>query len=304
VGFIDFLREIGKHFSVNSMISKESVRQRIEREGEGLSFAEFSYMLMQAYDFAELFRRFGCTLQLGGSDQWGNITVGIDLCRRLHGAQTHGLTLPLITKADGSKFGKTESGTVWLDPQKTSPYAFYQYWLQTADVDVYRFLAYFTFLTPTEIEELRKADRASGGRPGAQNILAREVTRIVHGVDGVDAAERITQALFSANHDLLSKADLDQLKQDGLPCTVLHPQDLSRPLTGLLVDAGMAASGKQVKDALTQGALRVNGYVCRPEDNMAGAQCFASERALYGRFFLARLGRRTYHLFDLEVGAD
>lgn len=301
LGFIDFLRDIGKHFSVNAMMSKDSVRQRIEREGEGLSFAEFSYMLMQAYDFAELHRRFGCTLQIGGSDQWGNITGGIDLCRRLHGAQVHGLTLPLITKADGSKFGKTESGTVWLDPSKTSPYAFYQFWLQATDADVYRFLGYFTFLRADEIEEIRHSDEASAGKPSAQRLLAREVTRIVHGEEGCRAAERISQALFSEKHELLSETDLMQLRQDGLPCTLLGPERLSRPLTSLLVEAGMASSGKQVKDALSQGALRLNGEPCRPEDNMLTAERFAEDRALYRRFFLARLGRRTYHLFELDA---
>lgn len=298
LGFIDFLRDIGKHFSVNAMIAKESVRQRIGREGEGLSFTEFSYMLMQAYDFAELNRRFDCTLQLGGSDQWGNIIGGIDLCRRLQGAQVHGLTLPLITKADGAKFGKTESGTVWLDPHRTSPYAFYQFWLQTADEDVYRFLAYFSFLTMSQIEEIRRADETSGGKPCAQGLLASEVTRIVHGNDGLRAAERITQALFSANHEMLSEADFLQLSQDGLPCTTLSNDDLTKPLTGIFVDAGVASSGKQVKDALARGALRLNGQVCGIEDNMASAALFARSRALFGRFYLARLGRKTYHLFE------
>src|SRR5690606_5453623 len=191
---LDFLRDVGKHFSINNMINKESVKQRIEREGEGLSFTEFTYMLLQALDFAELFKRHHCTLQIGGSDQWGNITGGIDLTRRLHGGQTFGLTMPLVTKADGTKFGKTESGTIWLDPAKTSPYAFYQFWLNTADADVYKFLRYFTFLDVSEIAQIEAADNEREGRPEAQRILAEQMTRLVHDDLGLQAARRITQA--------------------------------------------------------------------------------------------------------------
>lgn len=173
---LDFLRDVGKHFAVNAMVHKESVKTRIEREGEGISYTEFSYMLLQSYDFAQLYKRFGCTLQIGGSDQWGNITGGIDLVRRMHRASAFGLTLPLITKSDGSKFGKTESGTVWLDPAKTSPYAFYQFWVNVADLDVYRFLRYFTFLPLSELLEIERADELAQGKKSAQAILAREVT--------------------------------------------------------------------------------------------------------------------------------
>ena len=162
---LTFLRDIGKHFSVNAMIQKESVKQRIERDGSGISFTEFAYMILQSYDFAELNRRFGCGLQLGGSDQWGNITGGIDLTRRLYGNQVFGLTMPLITKADGTKFGKTEAGTVWLDAQRTSPYAFYQFWLGTPDADVYKFLKYFTFLDVEEIDAIERSDAERNGRP-------------------------------------------------------------------------------------------------------------------------------------------
>ncbi|MDG1214876.1 MAG: tyrosine--tRNA ligase, partial [Luminiphilus sp.] len=168
---LSFLRDIGKHFSVNNMIGKESVKQRLDREGAGISFTEFSYMILQSLDFAELYRQYGCGLQIGGSDQWGNITGGIDLTRRLHGKQVFGLTLPLVTKADGTKFGKTESGTIWLDATKTSPYAFYQFWLGTADADVYRFLRYFTFLPVDDIVAIEQADSEREGRPEAQRIL-------------------------------------------------------------------------------------------------------------------------------------
>ena len=195
---LSFLRDVGKHFSINAMIQKESVKQRIEREGEGISFTEFAYMILQSYDFAELNRRFGCGLQIGGSDQWGNITGGIDLTRRQESEQVFGITMPLITKSDGTKFGKTESGTVWLDPVRTSPYAFYQFWLGTADADVYRFLKYFTFLSVVDIDAIEQADAERDGRPEAQSILAAEVTRLVHGREGLDAAKRITEALLVA----------------------------------------------------------------------------------------------------------
>ena len=178
---LDFLRDVGKHFSVNNMIQKESVKQRIEREGSGISFTEFTYMLLQSYDFAELAERKDCSLQIGGSDQWGNIVGGVDLARRMYGKSSYGLTLPLVTKSDGTKFGKTESGTIWLDPKKTSPYAFYQFWLNTADADVYKFLRYFTFLSIEQIEAIEQTDADIQGRKTSQPVLAEEVTRLVHG---------------------------------------------------------------------------------------------------------------------------
>lgn len=299
VSVLDFLRDIGKHFSVNAMIQKESVKQRLEREGSGISFTEFSYMILQSYDFAELHRRYDCGLQLGGSDQWGNITGGIDLTRRLHGAQVFGLTMPLITKSDGSKFGKTESGTVWLDAARTSPYAFYQFWLSVADEDVYRFLRYFTFLPVGEIVELERADKERSGKPEAQSVLAAEVTRLVHGEEGVAAARRITESLFSGDAAGLSEADLAQLQLDGLPSSSLDPASLPETLTQLLSEAGVAASGKQVKDALQRGAVIVNGEALEMTDNGRPDEVFRSDRALYGRFFLLRLGKKRYHLFSL-----
>ncbi len=298
---LDFLRDVGKHFAVNNMISKESVRQRIEREGEGISFTEFTYMLLQSLDFAELYNRYDCTLQIGGSDQWGNITGGIDLTRRLHGGQVYGLTLPLVTKADGTKFGKTESGTIWLDPAKTSPYAFYQFWLGTADADVYKFLRYFTFLSLEEIERIEGEDRERQGRPQAQSVLAREMTQLIHGEGGLVAAERITEALFSHDLSSLGEGDLEQLKLDGLPFSVLERAALGKdPLTQLLVDAGMAASGKQVKDALGREAVVINGVARGPDDNLRVPECFAPDAALFGRFFICRLGKKKYHLFEVR----
>lgn len=297
---LTFLRDVGKHFSVNNMINKESVKQRIEREGEGISFTEFTYMLLQSLDFAELYHRYNCTLQIGGSDQWGNITGGIDLTRRLHGGQVFGLTMPLVTKADGTKFGKTESGTVWLDPAKTSPYAFYQFWLNTADADVYKFLKYFTFLSVDEINHIEEADRARDAKPEAQRILAEEMTRLVHGQDGLSAAQRITQALFNDDLNGLGQNDFEQLQLDGLPSSKLDRVRLEGvPLTQLLADAQLAASGKQVKDALIRGAVFINGRPKSMDDNMRVPECFSADASFYGRFYLCKLGKKKYHLFEV-----
>ncbi|SDK49092.1 tyrosine--tRNA ligase [Microbulbifer yueqingensis] len=297
---LDFLRDVGKHFSVNNMINKESVKQRIQREGEGISFTEFSYMLLQSMDFAELYHRESCTLQIGGSDQWGNITGGVDLTRRQHRGKVFGLTLPLVTKADGTKFGKTESGTVWLDPARTSPYAFYQFWLNTADADVYKFLRYFTFLSVDEIDAIERADAERAGKPEAQGILAREVTREVHGEAGLAAAERISRAMFSGEIGELSASDLEQLRQDGLPSSVLPRDFAEQSLIQVLVDAGMAASGKPVKDALGRNAVLVNSEPVGIDRNGDPAGVFARDRALSERFFIVRLGKKKYHLFTLE----
>lgn len=298
---LDFLRDVGKHFSVNNMINKESVRQRLTRDGEGISFTEFTYMLLQSLDFAELFKSHNCTLQIGGSDQWGNITGGTDLTRRLHGGQVFGLTLPLVTKADGTKFGKTEAGTVWLDADKTSPYAFYQFWINTADADVYRFLRYFTFLDVEEIQAIEDADQESGGRPKAQAILAEEMTRIIHGQEGVDAARRITETLFSGAMETFSESDLEQLKLDGLPFTSLPRDALSGlTLTQCLVECGLVKSGKQVKDALGRGAVVVNNSRPGMADNANLSVVFDAGAALFGRFYLVKLGKKSYQLFEIR----
>lgn len=296
---LTFLRDVGKHFSVNAMIQKESVKQRLEREGSGISYTEFSYMILQSYDFAELNRRYDCGLQIGGSDQWGNITGGIDLARRMNGNTVYGLTMPLITKADGTKFGKTESGTVWLDATRTSPYAFYQFWLGTSDADVYRFLRYFTFLGVDRIAEIERDDAARQGRPQAQGVLAGEVTRLVHGEDGLRAAQRITRSLFDGDLSALSEADLRQLKLDGLPSSTLERAGMPETVTQLLTEAGMTPSGKQVKDALLSGAVLVNGNALGWGDNASPAACLSPDRALYGRFYVVRLGKKKYHLFDV-----
>lgn len=286
---LDFLRDVGKHFSVNAMINKESVQQRLNREGSGISFTEFSYALLQGMDFAELNKRYDCTLQVGGSDQWGNIVGGIDLARRTNQARTFGLTVPLITKSDGTKFGKTEGGAVWLDPRKTSQYAFYQFWINTADADVYRFMSFFTFMAQDEIEAVRKADAERQGRPEAQSILAREVTRLVHGEEGLQAAERITQALFSGDLSQLSESDLAQLAQDGLPSVSVEQAEMS--LVELLTTTELAKSNKMAREFIGNGAVQVNGE--KVTDPMAN---FSKDDALYGKYSIIKRGKKLFSL--------
>ena len=291
---LGFLRDVGKHFSVNAMIQKESVKQRIEREGEGISFTEFSYMLLQSYDFAELNKRCNCTVQVGGSDQWGNITGGIDLTRRMHQKQVFGVTTPLVTKADGTKFGKTESGTIWISPNKTSPYAFYQFWLNVADADVYQFLRYFTFLSAAEIAEIERSDKEAQGRPEAQGILAREATKLVHGKEGYTAAARISQALFSGEIDSLTESDLAQLELDGLPCTALESQTIS--IVDALVSTGLAKSNKMAREFIGNNAVNINGQVVNTVETMLSAA-----HALHGKYLIVKRGKKLFHLVKLPV---
>lgn len=298
---LSFLRDIGKHFSVSQMIKKESVKQRIERDGEGISFTEFTYMVLQSLDFSELYKSRGCTVQIGGSDQWGNIVGGTELTRRRFGGQVFGLTLPLVTKSDGTKFGKTESGTVWLDPDKTSPYAFYQFWLSTADADVYRFLRYFTFLSVQQINEIELADQQSQRRPEAQRVLAEEVTRLIHGEAGLQAARRISEALFSGSIDNMSESDFGQLSLDGLPSTQMTRKGLNGlSLAQLLTQSGMVGSGKQVKDALGRQSVYINNQAKGVEDNTDIESCFDPSASLYGKYYLVKLGKKKYHLFCVE----
>jgi tyrosyl-tRNA synthetase len=292
---LDFLRDVGKHFSVNAMVHKESVKQRIEREGAGISFTEFAYLLLQSYDFSALYKQYGCTVQIGGSDQWGNITGGIDLTRRQHQAQVYGLTLPLITKNDGSKFGKTESGTVWLDAEKTSPYAFYQYWINTSDEDVYKFLRFFTFLPVDEIASIERADQNSRGKKSAQALLAKEVTLLVHGESGVAGAERISQALFSGQLNDLNEQDLEQLALDGVPSTDISGGELE--LENVLVKTGLALTPRgevtigQSRKFIRDGAIHVNGQQIRDQ-----AAMLRRNDARYGRYHLLRRGKKNFHL--------
>ncbi|MGY3946266.1 tyrosine--tRNA ligase [Aeromonas allosaccharophila] len=283
---LDFLRDIGKHFSVNAMLARESVRQRLARPDQGISFTEFSYALLQSYDFAVLHQRLGCTLQIGGNDQWGNITSGMDLTRRLHQAQVHGMTLPLITKADGTKFGKTEGGAVWLDPALTSPYAFYQFWLGTADEDVYRFLRYYSFMSLSEIDALEAEDAKRQGRKQAQQVLANELTELVHGKAALAAVQRISELLFSGDVARLGESDLAQLAQDGMPCSTVSGET---DLVSLLVSCGLANSRRIARELLAAGAISLNGVLKQDE------QLSATDR-LFDRYLLLRRGKKQYHL--------
>lgn len=283
---LDFLRDIGKHFSVNAMLARESVRQRLARPDQGISFTEFSYALLQSQDFAVLNQRLGCTLQIGGNDQWGNITSGMDLTRRLHQAQVYGMTLPLITKADGTKFGKTEGGAIWLEPALTSPYAFYQFWLGTADEDVYRFLRYYSFMPLAEIETLEAEDAKRQGRKLAQQVLADELTELVHGKGALAAAQRISELLFSGEVARLGESDLAQLAQDGMPSSPIKGET---DLVTLLVECGLANSKRIARELLAAGAVSVNGAIRQDEP-------LTADDRLFGRYLMLRRGKKQYHL--------
>ncbi|WP_241623787.1 tyrosine--tRNA ligase [Rosenbergiella epipactidis] len=287
---LTFLRDIGKHFSVNQMINKEAVKQRLNREDQGISYTEFSYNLLQGYDFASLNKQYGVALQIGGSDQWGNITSGIDLTRRMHQNQVFGLTVPLITKSDGTKFGKTEGGAVWLDPIKTSPYKFYQFWINTADADVYRFLKFFTFMSIEAINALEAEDQQSGKAPRAQYVLAEEVTRMVHGESGLEAAKRITQSLFAGTLSDLTESDLAQLAQDGMPTITLSEE---ADLQQALVSAELVPSRGQARTMISSRAVSVNG--AKQED---AEYRFTDSDKLHGRYTLLRRGKKHYCLID------
>ena len=296
---LDFLRDIGKHFSVNSMLARESVKQRLERDDVGISFTEFAYALLQGYDFAELNRRHQAVLQIGGSDQWGNITAGIDLTRRLHRQSVFGLTLPLVTKADGTKFGKTEGGAVWLNASKTSPYQFYQFWLKVADADVYKFLKYFTFLSIERINEIEAADQASGSKPEAQRILAEEMTRLIHGEEALQAAQRITNSLFSGDESGLTENDYAQLALDGLPAfTVSNTINVVEAL----VLTGLAKSNKEARGFVNSGAVLLNGAAAilnnphhaaeKPDD----AYLIDDNSKRFGKYTIIKRGKRHHAL--------
>ena len=296
---LDFLRDIGKHFSVNAMLNKESVKQRIERDDVGISFTEFAYSLLQGYDFAELNKRHGAVLEIGGSDQWGNITAGIDLTRRLHQKQVFGLTLPLVTKSDGTKFGKTEGGAVWLNAKKTSPYQFYQFWLKVADADVYKFLKYFTFLSIEEIDAIEAKDKASGTKPEAQRILAEEMTRLIHGEEALAAAQRISESLFAEDQSSLTESDFEQLALDGLPTFEVSE---SLNVVETLVKTGLASSNKEARGFVNSKAVLLNGKTAeannpnhaaeKPDD----AYMLTDEHKRFGKYTIVRRGKRNHAL--------
>ncbi|TCP09186.1 tyrosine--tRNA ligase [Uruburuella suis] len=288
MGCLDFLRDIGKHFSVNAMLAKESVKQRIERDDVGISFTEFAYALLQGYDFAELNKRHGVMLQIGGSDQWGNITWGIDATRRLNQQSVFGLTLPLVTKSDGTKFGKTEGGAVWLNAKKTSPYQFYQFWLKVADADVYKFLKYFTFLGVEEIDAIEAADQASGTKPEAQRILAEEMTRLIHGEAALEAAQRISASLFAEDQSNLTETDFEQLALDGLPAFEVSGE---LNIVQALVQSGLAKSNNEARGFVSQGAAVVNGAKVGSD-----AYVLADADKRFGKYTIVRRGKRNHAL--------
>jgi tyrosyl-tRNA synthetase len=295
MGAVNFMREVGKHFTVNYMMQKDSVRSRME-EG-GISYTEFSYMLLQAKDFLELYRRVGCTLQIGGSDQWGNITAGIELLRRVEGVEAHALTLPLVTTATGTKFGKTEAGAVWLDPALTSPYRFYQFWVNVDDRDASRFLRFFTLMPREEIEALELELAAHPERRAAQQALARDVTTRVHGEAAAKAAADVSALLFGGGDAAALSADALEALRDEVPFVELPALPAEgMDATDLFVAAKLAPSKGAAKRLLEQGGLSVNGAKLGAEQRMV-----RSESMLAGRHLLLRKGAREYALVRVGV---
>jgi tyrosyl-tRNA synthetase len=292
VSFLDFLREVGKHFSVNMMVSKESVRARMEDRESGISYTEFSYMLLQAFDFYVLRRDYHCELQIGGSDQWGNITAGIELARKkLSGAQVFGLTLPLITNADGSKFGKTEKGAVWLDTRKTSAYRFYQFWIRTDDRDVVRYLKYFTFLSREEIEALEQQHQAKPEGRAAHKALAKAVTDLVHGESATVEAMRASEILFGGGLEGISESTFDDIVNEAPSKEVSKSQldGAGLPLLEVLVQSGLSGSKGQARKDIEGGGIYLNN---RREG--APQRLVTAADLLFGRYLLLRKGKRNY----------
>lgn len=291
---IDYLRDIGKFFSVNAMIQKETVRRRLEDDSTGISYTEFSYSLLQSYDFVVLNREYDCTIQMGGSDQWGNITAGMDLVRRMESEQAYAITYPLVTTADGTKFGKSMGNAIWLDPEQTSPYRFYQFWLNAADADVIKYIDTFTFIDADARAELLTAHEENPGARTAHRALAREVTRLVHGEDGVEAAERISEALFRNKLAELTEADLRQLALDGLPTSDAAAEE---PLVQVLVDAGLAVTPRgevtigQARKLIGSNAVAVNGEKIADVDYQ-----LTPAAALHGRYHIVQKGKKNHHL--------
>jgi tyrosyl-tRNA synthetase len=294
---LDFLRDVGKLFSVNEMVRKDSVRARLEGREQSLSFTEFSYMLLQAWDFVQLHDRYGCDLQLGGSDQWGNIIEGIDLIRRLRGAPAYGLTSPLITKADGSKFGKTEGGTIWLDSARTSPYTFFQFWLRTEDSDVGPYLRRFTMLDKDRIEELDAATATQPEKRVAQRTLAMEMTTMVHGGVQAQRASEASAVLFTEDIKDLDATTLEMAMADA-PTTVVRAGDLAAGMAVIdaLTLSGLASSKREARQLLSQGAIYVNGRRLSEEAATVGLG-----DALHGRWIVLRRGRANQHVLSLEA---
>jgi tyrosyl-tRNA synthetase len=283
---VTFLRDIGKHIGVNYMLAKDTIASRLET---GISFTEFTYTILQAMDFLHLYEHHNCKLQIGGSDQWGNITSGLELIRKVQpeGSKAFGLTIPLVTKADGTKFGKTESGAVWLDPEKTTPYEFYQFWINTADADVVKYLKIFTFLSHEEIEQLEKAVEEEPHLRKAQKVLAEELTRLIHGEDSLQQAIKISQALFSGDVRSLSGAEIEQGFKDVPAYTSQNEENL----VDLLVAAKISPSKRQAREDISNGAVTVNGE--KITDN---AYILAESDRIEGKFTIIRRGKKKYTL--------
>jgi tyrosyl-tRNA synthetase len=288
VGLLEFLRDVGKHFTVNQMVAKESVKSRFEGRDQGISFTEFSYMLLQAYDFLQLFDLHDCRLQIGGSDQWGNITTGVELIRKVRGETAFGFTSPLVLKPDGTKFGKTETGTVWLSPDRTSPYEFHQFWLRTDDAVVGTYLRFFTWLSHEQIEELERATAEHPERREAQRALAREITTLVHGEGIATEVERGAAVLFTEEIGSLDERTLTSVLAD-VPSTVVTG-DIT--LVDALVSTGLVASKSEARRQLTQRGVYVNNKPQSEDATLSRAD------ALHGRFVLLRRGKRDQALLD------
>jgi len=295
VALMDFLRDVGKHFTVNYMLNKESVKRRLKTE-EGISFTEFSYMLLQAYDFLMLHDRYNCRLQMGGSDQWGNITAGMDLIGRLRKVQAHGLVFPLVASASGKKFGKTEAGTVWLDPKLTSPYRFYQFWYNTDDRDVIAYAKFFTWLSRADVEDLEQSVRTAPERRAAQIRLARDLTRQVHGSTVLERAEKASRALFGEEIDALTPEELLDVFQEA-PCARVEKAKLQGRGTGIVdlsVLAGLAPSKSEARRLIDGGGVYLNN---RRISEASKPVSLAD--ALHGRFLVLRKGQKEFHLVEL-----
>jgi len=296
--YLEFLREIGKNFPVNVMLAKDSVKSRLggddETQADGMSYTEFSYMLLQAYDFVHLYQNFDCELQAGGSDQWGNITAGIDLARRMHGVQLVGLTWPLLTKSDGSKMGKTASGTVWLSAERTSPYQFYQYWYNVDDTDVGPCLRMLTELDQKEIEALDAARQSDPGQRESQRRLAEAMTQLVHGTEGLDVARRASEIFFGAQIEDLDDAQLGQIFSD-VPSKQLPSARLSEggglAIVDALVEAGLAKSKGNARRTVEQGGAYVNNCRIDQIETLLTAEHLASETVI-----VLRSGKKKYAL--------
>ena len=291
ISFLDFLRDIGKHFSVNQMVAKESVRARMEDREVGISYTEFSYMLLQAFDFMVLCRDANCELQIGGSDQWGNITAGIDLTRKKLGKPVFGLTLPLITNTDGSKFGKTAAGAIWLDSKRTSVYKFYQFWINTADADVIRYLKYFTFLTRAEIEALEKQHTENPGPRIAHKALAKSATDLMHGPNAAAEAVRASEILFGGELAGVSETTFNDIVGE-VPTKEIEKAKLEGSglqLVDLLVHAGLCPSKGQARKDIEGGGVNLNNL-----REASAARAVTAADLLFGKHLLLRKGKKNY----------